>query len=107
MITVNNFFAHWVTEISVTKYRSNKELPPTFSPWEVYQYSDSMLNYLPSDALKTISKTMLYDKTPVYFANVAYDRRNYNAANVNVTVLNAANAAGKKQQRRKIQILTK
>ena len=102
MITVNNFFTHWVTEISVTKCRSNKELSPTFSPWEVYQYSDSMLNYLPSDALKTILKTMLYDKTPVYFANVAYDRRNYNATNVNVTILNAANAAAKRQQTRKI-----
>ena len=50
---------------------------------------------------------MLYDKTPAYFANVAYDRRNYNAANVNVTVSNAANAAAKNQQTRKIQILIK
>ena len=32
MITVNNFFAHWVKEVSVTKYRSDKELPPAFSP---------------------------------------------------------------------------
>ena len=32
MITVNNFFAHWVKEISVTKYGSDKEFPPTFSP---------------------------------------------------------------------------
>ena len=36
MITVNNFFAHWVKEISVTKYGSDKKLPPKFSPWEVY-----------------------------------------------------------------------
>ena len=36
MITVNNFFAHWVKEDSIKKYRSNKELPPTFTPWEVY-----------------------------------------------------------------------
>ena len=67
MITVNNFFAHWVKVVSVTKYSSDKELPPTFSPWEVYQYSDSMLKYLPSDALKTISKTLLHNRTPVYF----------------------------------------
>ena len=32
LITVNNFFAHCVKEISITKYRSDKELPPTFSP---------------------------------------------------------------------------
>ena len=36
MITVNNFFAHWVKEVSVAKYDSDKELPPTFSPWEIY-----------------------------------------------------------------------
>ena len=56
LITVNNFFAHWVKEISITKYGSDKELPPTFSPWEIYQYSDQMLKHLPSDALKTIQK---------------------------------------------------
>ena len=47
LITVNNFFAHWVKEISITKYGSDKELPPTFSPWKVYQYSDQMLKHLP------------------------------------------------------------
>ena len=36
LITANNFFAHWVKEISITKYLSDKELPPTFSPWERY-----------------------------------------------------------------------
>ena len=35
LITVNNFFAHSVKKISITKYGSDKELPPTFSPWEV------------------------------------------------------------------------
>ena len=30
LITVNNFFAHWVKEISITKYGSDKELPPIF-----------------------------------------------------------------------------
>ena len=32
LITVNNFFTHLVKEISVTKYGSDKELIPTFSP---------------------------------------------------------------------------
>ena len=30
LITVNNFFAHWFKEISITKYGSDKELTPTF-----------------------------------------------------------------------------
>ena len=76
MITVNNVFGHWIKEISITKYGSDKELRPTFSPWEVYQYSDQMLKHLPSNALKTMQKTLLYSKKPVYFAKVDYDRRN-------------------------------
>ena len=45
LIIGNNFFAHWVKEISITKYGTDKKLPPTFSPWEVYQYSDQMLKH--------------------------------------------------------------
>ena len=96
MITVNNFFAHWVKEISATKYGSDKELPPTFGPWEIYQYSDGILKHLPSDALKTIAKTLLYDKKEVYFAKSSYDRRNHTATDVSVTGLNANNVAAKK-----------
>ena len=40
--------------ISVTKYGSNKELTPTFSPYEIYQYSDAMLKHLPKDVLKQL-----------------------------------------------------
>ena len=50
-ITVNNFFNHLVKE---TKYCSDKELIPTFSPYEIYQYSDAMLKHLPKDALKKL-----------------------------------------------------
>ena len=73
-ITVKNFFVHWIKEIRITRYGSDKELPPTFSLWEVYQYSDQMLKHLPSKALKTLQKTLLYGKKPVYFAKVEYDR---------------------------------
>ena len=59
MITVNNFFAHFVKEVSVTKYASDKELIPTFSPNETYQYADSILKHLPKGALKKIKKTHL------------------------------------------------
>ena len=34
LITVNNFFDHFVEEISITKYGSNKELIPTFPSYE-------------------------------------------------------------------------
>ena len=54
LITVNNFFAYFVKEVSVTKYGSDKELITTFPPYEIYQYANTMLKHLPKDALKTI-----------------------------------------------------
>ena len=58
LITVNNFFAHLIKEISVARYGNDKQLIPTFSPHEIYQYSDSMLKHLLKDSLKKLEKTM-------------------------------------------------
>ena len=52
IITVNNFFAHLIKEISITSYGNEKQLILTFSPYEIYQYSDSMLKHLPKTSLK-------------------------------------------------------
>ena len=52
IITVNNFFGHLVKEINITRYGHDKQLIPSFSPYEIYQYSDAMLKYLPKDSLK-------------------------------------------------------
>ena len=43
LITVNNFFAYLIEEINMTRYGNDKQLIPTSSPFEIYQYSDSML----------------------------------------------------------------
>ena len=94
---MNNFFAHWIKEISITRYGSDKELPLTFASWEVYQDSDQMLKNFPSDALKTIQKTLLFCKKPVYLAQVNYDRRNYNSKDLTYTGLNAAQQLAKKK----------
>ena len=64
LITVNNFFAHWVKEVSITKYGCNKELHPTFSPYEVYQYADSMLKHYPKIRLKPSKKLIYIVKSP-------------------------------------------
>ena len=89
MIPVNNFFAHFVKEISITKYGSDKELIPTFSPYEKYQYVDSILKHLPEKALKTIEKTHLYSKNPVYYTEVSIDRRIHNGDGIATTGLTA------------------
>ena len=52
MMTVNNFSGHLVKEISITRYRHIKQLVQTFSPNEIYRYSDAMLKHLPEDSLK-------------------------------------------------------
>ena len=48
LITVNNF----IKEISVTRYGNDKQLMLSFSPYEIYQYSDAMLKHLPKNSLK-------------------------------------------------------
>ena len=78
LIPVNNFFAHWVKEVSINKYGCDRELPPTFTPWEVYQYSDTMLKHLPIESLKPLQKDLLYSTQPVYYVQTSYDRRNLN-----------------------------
>ena len=83
LIIVYNFFAHLVKEISITKYGSDKELIPTFSPYEIYQYSDTKLKHLPKDAL-------LYSKEPVYYNDVNIDRRNHKEDGLNTATLTAA-----------------
>ena len=85
MITVNIFFVHFVKEISITKYGSDKELIPTFSPYEIYQYSDSRLKHLPAETLKTNEKTFLYSKSSAYYTDVNIDRRNHNGDSYNWT----------------------
>ena len=97
LITVNNFFTHLVKEVSVTNYGSDKELIPTFSPYEIYQYSGAMLKHLPKDVLKTIEKTHLYSKESVYYNNVNIDIRNHNGGGISTTGLNVMQIATTKK----------
>ena len=50
LITVNNFFADLIKEINAKKYGSDIELIVTFFPYEIYQYSNSMIKHLPADS---------------------------------------------------------
>ena len=56
LVTANNFFAHLIKEIGVTRYGNDKKLIPTFSPYQIYQYSDAMLKHLPKNSLKKLKK---------------------------------------------------
>ena len=80
-------------EVSVTNYGSDKELKPTFSPYEIYQYFDAMLKHLPKDALKTIEKIHLYSKEAVYYNGINIDRINHNGGGLTTTGMNATQIA--------------
>ena len=60
-----------------------------------------MLKHLPEDDLKSIQKTFLYSKKPVYFDSTSYDRQNFNSKDLVTTGLNAAQITEKKKQHAK------
>ena len=105
LITVSNFFAQLINEISITKYGCDKELIPTFSPYEIYQNPDSMLKHLPKDALKKLEKTLLYSKQAVYFNQTTINRRTHDGSGFTTTGLNATQIeTGKKNNTKDLNI---
>ena len=61
----------------MTKYGNDKQLIPAFSPYEIYQYSDSMLKHLPKKSLDKTKKTMLYSNKPVYYNRRTIERKTF------------------------------
>ena len=82
IITVNNFFRHWITDADIRRYPDDRRILPTNSNVNFYQFSNSQLKYLPKDSVATLLKSFLYSNKPVYLdANV--DRRLNNSDDVN------------------------
>ena len=65
MITVNNFFGHWFTDIDIRRYPDDMMILPTNNSVDIYQYSNAQMKYLPEKSVKKLSKTMLYSNKPV------------------------------------------
>ena len=68
MITVNNFFGNWFTDIDIRRYPDDMRILPTNNSVDVYQYSNAQMKYLPEKSVKKLLKTMLYSNKPVYLA---------------------------------------
>ena len=68
MITVNNFFGHWFTDIDITRYPDDMRILPTNNSVDIYQYSNAQMKYLPEISVKNLLKTMLYSNKRVYLA---------------------------------------
>ena len=62
IVTVNNFFAHWVKEIDIKRYSDDIPIPPLTNTVDIYRYSDEALKHMPEKALKTIENSLLYSK---------------------------------------------
>ena len=87
MIPVNNFFAHWIKDVTVKRYGDDIAVLPINTTLDTYRYSESMLKHLPDDVLATFQKDLLYSKKKVIIkgnaANTLNDRRNHIAAAAN------------------------
>ena len=82
IITINNFFGHWITDIDIWRYPDDTRILPTNNNVDVYQFSNSQLKYLPKDSVATLLKSFLYSNKTVYL-DTNVDRRLNNNDDVN------------------------
>ena len=66
MITVNNFFGNWFTDIDIRRYSDDMNILPTNNSVDIYNYSNTQMKYLPEKSVKKLLKNMLYSNKPVY-----------------------------------------
>ena len=77
MITVNNFFGHWFTDIDIRRCPDDMNILPTNNSVDIYNYSNAQMKYLPEKSVKKLLKNMLYCNKPVYLDGDT-DRRSNN-----------------------------
>ena len=53
MIPVNNFFAHWIKDVTVKRYVDDIAVLPINTTLDTYRYSESMLKHMPEKTLTT------------------------------------------------------
>ena len=82
LITINNFFGHWITDIDIRRYPDDMRILPTNNNVEFYQFSNSQLKYLPKDSVATLLKSFLYSNKAVYVDDNV-DRRLNNIDDIN------------------------
>ena len=65
LMTVYNFFAHFIKEIDIRRYGNVMRILPANNTVDIYRYSEAMLKHMPDDALKTYGETLLYSKKAI------------------------------------------
>ena len=66
MMTVNNFFGHWFTDIDIRRYPDDMLILPTNNSVSIANYSNAQMKHLPEKSVKKLAKTMLYSNKAVY-----------------------------------------
>ena len=64
IVTVNNFFACWLKEIDIRRYRDDVRILPTNNRVVVCNYA-AQLKHLPTKSLDDIKETILYEEKAV------------------------------------------
>ena len=85
LVTVNNLFGHWLTDIDIRCYPNDMRILPTSNSVDIYQYSNAQLKNLPEKSVKTSLKTFLYSSKPVYLAENVDTRPNNDNIDANRT----------------------
>ena len=80
MITVNNFFGHWFTDIDVRRYPDDMMILPTSNSVSIANYSNAQMKHLSAKSVKELLKTMLYSNIAVVYNEDNIDRRPNNSA---------------------------
>ena len=83
MIPVNNFFAHWIKDVTVKRYGDDIAVLPINTTLDTYRYSESMLKHMPKGALATFQKELLYSKKRVIIKGNTANTANHIAAAAN------------------------
>ena len=77
VITVNNFFAHWIKELDIKRYGDDIPILPLTNTVEIYKYSDVILKHMAGDRLKTFQNDLLYSNKKVSLSTGEDRRKHY------------------------------
>ena len=66
VVTVNNFFVHWLKEIDIRRYPDDVRILPTNNTVKVYNYAAQQIKHLPTKSLDDIKETILYEKRQLF-----------------------------------------
>ena len=76
VITVNNFFAHWIKELDFKRYGDDIPILPLTITVEIYKYFDAILKHI-WKALKTFQNDLLYSNKKVNLPAGEDQRKHY------------------------------